>query len=539
MMKQNADVVFFNGAVWTADPKHPRAQAVAVRDGRIMMVGSDEQIKDLAGPGTRKIILNGETVCPGFIDCHVHFVEGGFSLSGVDLRTVKDRKGFQEKIKNKAEELEPGTWILNGNWNHQCFLPVELPRKEWIDGVSPNNPVFVTRHDLHMALANGPALQAAGINRETPSPEGGEIEKDPHTGEPTGILKDAAMELVFKLVPARSVKERKKAVKRASKYALSQGVTSVHDMGMPEDFRAYQELERIGDLSIRVTMYYPITEIDAFSRLRLAGPFGEAFLKIGGLKGFVDGSLGSGTALFFQPYADNPDSRGLLHKHMCPQKEMEEKIAEADHLGVQLALHAIGDRANSIVCDMFEKVYRRNGRKNRRWRVEHAQHLQPREMERIAGLELVASVQPFHLSDDGNWAAAKLGPERCRQAYPFRSLLDQGVVLVCGSDWPVVPLEPLKGIFTAVTRKTSDGKNRGGWIPEQKISLEDAFLGYTRRAAYAEFSEAKKGVLAEGLPADIVVLSRDVFSQAPEDLDKTEVVLTVFNGEVVYSKEAF
>ena len=534
--REVADLVLLSGTIWTVDPQKPWAEALAVVGNKIVDLGSSKQIKKRIGDKTQVFDLKGDLVLPGFIDSHTHFLSGGFSLLSIQLRDVNSREEFTARIRDKAKEVEKGEWILNGDWDHQQFDPPELPRKEWIDAVTPENPVCVNRHDGHMVLANSLALRLAGITKSTPSPGGGEILKDPKTGEPTGILKDAAMDLVRRVIPESSPRERMRAAEVALKHAAEKGVTSIHDMASASDLEVYQELLKANKLTARLNVYIQIPEMDLFSTLQKQIPSNNNLLKIGGLKGFVDGSLGSSTALFFEPYTDNPGQRGLLHSHMYPEGIMERRIMKADGAGLQVAIHAIGDRANNIILDIFERVIARSGERDRRWRIEHAQHLLPGDIERMARLNTIASVQPFHAADDGRWAERKIGRERCRLTYAFKSLLDKGAVLACGSDWTVAPLDPLTGIYAAITRRTTDGRNPEGWFPEQKISLEEAVKGYTLNGAYAEFSEHIKGSIENGKLADLVVLSRNIFKIPPEDIPKTEVKMTVFNGRVLYRK---
>ncbi len=531
-----ADLVLLNGSVWTVNPDQPWAEAVAVKGEKILKVGSTAEVKKAVGNKTQVIDLNGDLVLPGFIDSHTHFLDGGFSLMSIQLHEVKNREEFVTRIKEKAAEMEKGEWILNGNWDHQSFDSPELPRKEWIDGVTAHNPVCINRHDGHMVLANSLALKIAGITGETHSPEGGEILKDPGSGEPTGILKDAAMDLVMKHIPEPSLPAKIKAAEVALKRAAECGVTSVHEMAYAGNIEVYRELLREKRLTSRLCLYISIEEIDLCRKLRSGIPEGNTFLKVGGLKGFVDGSLGSSTALFFEPYADDPEQTGLFHSQMFPEGVMERRILEADKAGLQVAVHAIGDKANHVILDIFEKAMADGDERDRRWRIEHAQHLLSDDVERIAELKVIASIQPYHVIDDGRWAEKKIGKERCQTAYAFRSLLEKGTVLACGSDWTVAPLNPLTGIYAAVTRQTLDGKNPGGWFPEQKISLEQAVKGYTLNAAYAEFSERIKGSVEAGKLADLVTLSHNIFDILPEEIQNTKVKMTIVDGKIVYNK---
>ncbi len=531
-----ADLVLMNGVIWTGSPRMAWAEAVAIRGEEVWAIGKNREIKKLVGSKTRKIDLAGKLVLPGFIDSHTHFLDGGFSLLRIHLREATSRQEFVSRIGQKARELGPGEWILNGDWDDQQFDPPELPRREWIDPVTPDNPVCVNRYDGHMVLANSLALRLAGITRKTQPPPGGEILKDPQTGEPTGILKDAAIDLLAKVIPEPSEEAKIKAAQAALRHAAECGVTSVHDMGNAENFEVYQALWKEGKLTCRIFLYIPVTEVDVLARLRLKTPFGNEYLKIGGLKGFVDGSLGSSTALFFDPYTDNLQLTGLLHGQMFPEGIMEKRVAAADEAGLQLAIHAIGDKANAILLDIYERAILSHGPRDRRWRVEHAQHLRPEDIGRMGRLGIIASVQPYHAIDDGRWAEARIGRERCRTTYAFRSLLDAGVMLACGSDWTVAPLEPLTGIYAAVTRRTIDGRNPEGWFPEQKITLEEALRGYTLNGAYAEFAEDRKGSLEVGKLADLVVLDRNIFQIPAEELSGVRVMITLVGGKMVYQR---
>jgi len=532
--KEMADLVLINGAVHTMNPANSVAEAVAVRDGRIFRVGRSAEIKALAGPGTRVVNLGGAAVFPGFTDSHTHFLGGGFALSSIQLRDARSREEFVARIGAEARKLGKGEWILNGDWDHEQFSPVELPRRDWIDAVSHDNPVCVNRLDGHMVLANGAALAIAGITRDTPVPPGGEIIKDSKTGEPTGILKDAAIDLVQSRIPEFSMEAKLRAAEAALRHAAEHGVTSVHEMANASSFEVYQELARQGRMTARLNVYIPIDDVDIYARLKLKTPFGNDTLKIGGLKGFVDGSMGSATAYFFEPYSDDPSTSGILAQQMFPKGIMEKRILEADRAGLQVAIHAIGDRANSMLLDIFEKAVAENGPRDRRWRVEHAQHLRPGDIARFGRLGLIASVQPYHAYDDGCWAERRIGKTRARTTYAFRSLRDAGAVLAFGSDWTVAPLDPIAGIFAAVTRETSDGKHPGGWIPEEKISVEEAVRGYTTGGAYAEFAEKDKGSIEAGKLADLTVLDKDLFALPPDRIREARVVLTVVGGKVVY-----
>jgi predicted amidohydrolase YtcJ len=452
------------------------------------------------------------------------------------LRGAKSKEAFIAAVEKRAGEIDKGEWILNGDWDQQQFDPPEMPQKEWIDPVSSDNPVFVNRLDGHMALANSLALEIAGITKDTVSPPGGEIVKDPETGEPTGILKDEAMSLVTDKIPEPSLSEKKKAAQAALRHANEMGVTSVHDMAYSSNFEVYHELLKEDKLKARLRVYFAIGQEDLYAQLEQKKPQENDLLKIGGLKGFVDGSLGSFTALFFEPYTDDPGKTGILVSDMYPDGIMEQRIRKADKSGLQIAIHAIGDKANHIILDIFGRVIADGEPRDRRWRIEHAQHLIPGDFARFADMDIIASMQPYHAIDDGRWAEKKIGQERAKSTYAFKSFLDAGVLLAFGSDWTVAPLDPLSGIYAAVTRRTLDGKNADGWFPEQKISLEEAIKGYTLNGAYTEFAEDVKGSVEEGKFADLVVLSQNLFEIPPKDILDTDVIATILNGEIVYKK---
>ena len=534
------DLLLLGGRIRTMDSARPWAEAVRISQGRIARVGSDAEVVADAPKGATVIRLDGAVVLPGFIDCHTHFLQGGYALSSIQLKDARSRQEFIARFAARVAGMEKGAWILNGTWDEERLDPPVLPAKEWIDGETPANPVFVRRYDLHIGLANSLALRLAGITKDTPSPAGGEIVKDPKTGEPTGILKEAAMNLVTAVIPLPSLKDNVRAIEAALAHAAECGVTSVHEMAFPDEFtpafEAYQELDRAGKLTSRIYLYIPIPRIDLLDGLKMRSPFGTEFLRIAGLKAFCDGGLGARTAVFFEPYTDDPGNTGILHPQMTPEGTMERRILEADRDGIQVAVHAIGDKANALILDIFEKAVAANGPRDRRWRIEHAQHLRPEDIPRFGKLGVVASVQPYHAIDDGRWAEKRIGKERCRTTYAFKSLLEGGAKLALGSDWMVAPLDPFTGIHAAVTRATLDGKNPGGWYPEQKLSLEEALRGYTIDAAFAEFAEKEKGSIEAGKMADLVVLDRDLFATPPEGIKDVKVAMTIAGGKIVYRR---
>jgi len=527
-----ADLVILNGKVWTVDPAHPRAEAVAIVGERIAAVGTTAEIRSWVGPATRTINANGKSVLPGFIDVHVHFSSGGAEISGVQLHDAATPAEFARRIGEHARRLPKGEWILGGTWDHELWGGT-LPTHEWIDKLTPDNPVFVSRYDGHMALANSLALRLAGVTRETPTPPGGTIVKDAQ-GNPTGLLKDAAMAPVERVIPEPTEEQRLRAIRAAMAEARRFGVTGIHDISSTEDVRAYQKLAARGELTLRVYCITPIQQWEAPARAGILASFGNQWIHLGALKGFADGSLGSTTALFFEPYNDAPETSGLLNAMMFPEGNMLKMALGADPAGLQLAIHAIGDKANRIILDIYAEVERQDGRRERRLRIEHAQHVRPQDFADFARLGVIASVQPYHAIDDGRWAEKRIGHERCKTTYAFRTFLDRGVRLAFGSDWTVAPLNPLLGLYAAVTRATLDGKNPGGWFPEQKISLAEAIEAYTMGSAYAEFRENEKGSLAPGKLADVVVLDADLFAIPPEKIRDVKVRATLVGGKIVY-----
>ena len=473
--KMSADLIVVNAKVRTMDAARPTAEAFAVLGNKIVAVGSNAEIRSLIGANTKTIDAGGKLVLPGFNDSHVHFLDGGAQLSSVDLRDAKSPVEFAARIKNFAARLPKGRWILGGLWDHENWTPNDLPTKELIDAATPNNPVFVQRLDGHMALANSLALKLAKVDRNTKTPAGGEIVRDGR-GELTGVLKDAAMNPVFAAIPEASFEQKLEYAVAATDYAASLGVTSAQDMSAGTDVAVYQELMRQGKLKTRIYAVSPLPAYERWQRAGVSRAFGSEMLRVGGLKGFADGSLGSTTAWFYEPYLDAPGSTGLASDEM---PKMTEIVRNADKAGLQIMIHAIGDRGNDEILKIYEQTTRENGRRDRRFRIEHAQHLNENLIRRFAADKIVASMQPYHAIDDGRWAYKRLDEKRLRGTYAFRSLLDAGANLAFGTDWYVAPLNPMFGIYAAATRRTLDGKNPNGWIPEQKISVEEAVRAYT------------------------------------------------------------
>jgi len=529
-----ADLILTNGKVWTVEPSKRIVEAVAVSGDRILAVGSSKDMKLHKGPNTQVIDLEGKLVLPGFIDNHTHFSSGGFQLQSVDLRYAKNEKEFAALIQKRAEQ-HPERWITGGDWDHDNWPGGNLPTKELIDRYTPKTPVFVNRYDGHMALANSLTLKMAGVTRDTPDPPGGTIVKDARTGEPTGVLKDEAMGFVYNVMPPSTEEELLDAVRLALAEARKLGVTSIQDVSYSSVIRAFQTLQRSGELTARFYCRLPISQWEHLAKAGIQAPFGDEWVRVGALKAFADGSLGSSTALFFEPFTSDPSTKGLPSDILLDGR-LEQWALAADKAHLQLTIHAIGDSANSRILDLFEKIVKENPPWDRRFRIEHAQHIHPKDFSRFAKLGVIASVQPYHAIDDGRWAEKRIGHERCKTTYPFRSFLDHKVKMCFGSDWTVAPLSPLLGIYAAVTRRTTDGANPDGWFPGQKITVQEAIAAYSIDNAYAAFEENEKGSISPGKLADFAVLSRDILTIDPGEIEKTEVTMTILGGRIIYEK---
>lgn len=529
---QSADIVFRNGVVWSGVADSETATALAIVDDRIMRVGSDGDIDALIGSGTREVDLEGRLIVPGFIDNHTHFMNGGFQLASVDLRDAATPEEFARRIGEFARDLPEGRWITGGDWDHEQWGG-ELPRAEWIDQLTPNHPVFVRRLDGHMGLANSLALEQAGITIETADPDGGTIVRDPSTGEAAGILRDNAMGLVSRLIPERSEAELDEAFARAQQHALARGVTMINDMGAWSHLETYRRVQGRGELDMRIYSFVPLGTWQRLETYVEREGRGDDRLAWGALKGFVDGSLGSTTAWFYDPYTDSPETSGLLTTDTTALRQW---VVDADAAGLHVTVHAIGDRANDWLLDVFDEAAENNGERDRRFRIEHAQHLTPEAIDRMNEQHVIPSMQPYHAIDDGRWAENRIGPDRLQTTYPFRSLLGADARLTFGSDWTVAPIDPLLGIYAAVTRRTIDGANPDGWVPEQIISVEEALHAYTSANAYASYRESDLGTLEEGRIADLVVLSDNLLEIDPVRIPDLLVDMTVVGGEVVFER---
>ncbi|MBV9074436.1 MAG: amidohydrolase [Acidobacteria bacterium] len=529
-----AETIITNANVWTVDRNHPQAEAVAILGQRIVAVGTSTELDGWRGPQTKIIDAGGKLLLPGFNDAHVHFVQSGFQLDQVQLTDARTREQFVSRVAAQAKKLKKGEWMLGGEWDEQNWTPADLPTHDWIDAATVDNPVFIERHDGHEALANALAMKLAGVTASTKAPPGGEIVHDAQ-GNPTGVFKDAAQGLIEKAIPEPGLEARIKASKRALEYAASLGVTSVQAM-VPDyqDIEAFSVLADRGELTSRIYTAPIETHWRDQAHIGIRHAFGSDFLRMGAVKGFADGSLGSTTAYFFEPYVDAPNTRGLLSSEMQPISGMRDRLTGADKAGLQLCIHAIGDQAISIVLDIFQDIENANGSSDRRWRIEHAQHVAPKDLQRFAALHVIASVQPYHAIDDGQWAERRIGPIRAKTTYPFRTFLDDGVKLAFGTDWPVAPVNPMLGLYAAVTRATLDGKHPGGWVPEQKINIQEAIEAYTLGSAFAEFQDKEKGSITPGKLADLILVSDNLLKIDPRAVRDAKVEMTMVGGKIVY-----
>ncbi len=527
-----ADLVLRNGRIFTGDPTRPWAEAISVRDGLVVAVGSNREAEAWAATPAGMIDLQNQLVLPGFNDAHVHMLDGGLDLLGIRLRDCRDEVEFASRVRTYAAALPAGEWVTGGNWDHENWPSHRFPHRRLIDPFTAAIPVFVQRLDGHVALANGRALELAGINRHTPDPQGGWIERDPRSGEPTGILKDTAMDAVQAVIPALGPARHEQALRAALDHAASLGVTSVQDNSSAADLEAYRRLLRRGELKVRVNAWRSAEFRHDLARIGVRPPFGDPWLRLGTVKLFADGSMGAGSALFFAPYEDDPGTSGLA---IHTEPELRRIVVEADRDGLQVAVHAIGDKANALVLDALAAAAQANGRRDARHRIEHAQVVRAADVARFRELGVVASVQPSHCIDDMRWAEKRIG-ERVKDAYRWRSFLEAGVPVAFGTDWFVEPLDPMIGLYAAVTREFREGGPAGGWRPTEKLTLAQAISCYTLGSAYAEFQEERKGTLAPGKHADLVVLDRDLFAIPPAEILKARVVLTMVGGKTVYKR---
>jgi predicted amidohydrolase YtcJ len=532
--KPAATLIITNATIYTVDKQHPRAEAAAVIGDRIVAVGSKAEIDSWRGPQTEVIDAGGKLVLPGFNDAHLHFIQGGAQLDQVALTDASTPQEFAKRIAAQVSKTPKGQWVLGGRWDETKWPDPQLPTSQQVDPVTGDTPIFVERYDGHQALANSAAMKLAGVSAKTPDIPGGVIMRD-GSGNPTGIFKDAAQELIYKAIPPMSHEQRLRAARRALEHAASLGLTSVQHMN-PEfaDVAVYSELAEKGELMTRIYAAPMETNWQDQAKVGIRHAWGSKYLRLGAVKGYADGSLGSRTAYMFEPFADEPGNRGLLSDEMHPPSGMRDRLMHADVAGLQIRVHAIGDRAISMMLDIFGDLEKERGYHDQRFAIEHAQHMAQKDFERFAKLHVIASMQPYHAIDDGRWAEKRLGHDRARYSYAWRSFLDHGVTLAFGTDWPVAPLDPMLGLYAAVTRATLDGKNPDGWIPEEKITLPEAVEAYTMGSAFAEFQEREKGSITPGKLADMVIISDNIFELKPETIRNLKVDTTILGGKVVY-----
>jgi predicted amidohydrolase YtcJ len=546
--KPRAEVIFVHGNIYTGVPGTgnsfqvaPRAQAIAVREGRIQAIGTDIGVMALKGPDTKIVDLGGHFVMPGFNDAHLHLAEAGFQKLTVDLSGVKSLAEFRERISARVATAGPREWILGGGWDETKWPVKQLPSRWDIDEVTTDHPVFLQRTDGHIAVANTRAMQLASITLATKDPVGGQIDRD-STGQPTGILRESATDAITAVIPLPTREQRRSAIETALQDIAQSGVTSVQDNSLWEDFQIYEELEREGKLTTRISEWLAFkTPVEKLQQQRAAHSQSDAMLHTGMLKGFMDGSLGSSTAALQEPYADDAKNSGLPQ---FEQADLTQLTKERVNAGFQIGFHAIGDKGIQMALDAFadaekeaqeKKIKAANGGENYRLRIEHAQVTTPAQIAKFKELKVIASMQPNHLLTDMNWAQSRLGPKRAEHSYAWAEFLSKGVTLAFGTDYPVEPVAPFRGLYAAITRKSEDGKKE--YFPQQKLTIEQAITAYTVGSAYAEFAEKEKGKLLAGMLADFVVLDRDLTAVTPEKILGTKVLRTVVGGKIVYESK--
>ena len=538
--KEKAAIVIINGKVLTIDNDKPLAEAVAIKDEIILAVGTTDEIMRFVDKDSTKVIdAGGRLVIPGFNDAHVHF--GPLDPDYVELRYTTDPLVITEKVKAQVARSNPGELIRGGHWEHEMFIDRQWPSKELIDKVSPDNPVILNRADGHSVLVNTYVLEKSGITKNTPDPYGGEIQKDPVTGEPTGILKENAENLIktgasrTDRTPEEEAERRWQGYLLALKEARELGVTSIQIPGTA-DFNAYEKLQKEGLLTSRIDIGRSLTgdttALAGYKTLMNKYPRSGNWIRFGYLKAFIDGTIGSGTALMFEPFTDNPNSSGLS---MMPYEEFENMVLEADRLGFQIGVHSIGDKGNNWTLNAYEKAINVNGRRDSRHRDEHAQTLLISDIPRFAELGVIPSMQPTHCISDKKFYEKRIGFERSKGAYAWRSLINGGAMLAFGTDYQVEPLNPMEGLYAAVTRKDRLGEEGEGWFPEQKLTMEEAIKYYTLGGAFAQFMEDRKGIIRKGYLADIVITDKDLLTIPESEIMKTRVDYTITGGKLVYS----
>jgi predicted amidohydrolase YtcJ len=533
-------VYYVHGRIYTNDPAQPWAEGMAVTDGKISCIGKLEHVLlecGGGGEGVQTINLNGKFVMPGFNDAHTHLAGAAADELAVPVTGVTSAEELQKRVAEAVRHHKEREWITGGGWDHTFWPDRKFPTRFQLDAVAPKNPVLLVHVSGHVAIANSLALKIAEIDENTPNPPGGEIEHDA-LGQPTGMLKEgAAMELVRVRIPDPTPEDRRRGIELVLANVAKNGVTSVQDFSVSDpsewtNFEVFQELKNESKLTVRITEWLPFNAaIKDLQTMRAQGGTTDPLLKTGALKAFTDGAMGSRTAALLEPYSDDPNTKGILTND--PEK-LRVMAIERDKFGFQLAFHAIGDRANRIALDVFEAVAKANGPRDRRDRIEHAQFIAPVDFVRFASLKVIASMQPSHQTTDMRWAEERIGPERIKGAYAWATLQKLGVHLAFGTDYNVEPISPFRGLYACVTREHPEGGPKGGWEPQEKISLEDCIRNYTSGSAYAEFEDGKKGELRQGEYADFIVLSKDLTSVPPREYTQTKVLRTVVGGRTVY-----
>ena len=525
---------YLHGRIYTNDPKQPWAAAMAVRDEKILCIGTITQIMLECGAAEAEDVvqLSERFVMPGFNDAHVHVGGAARDKLNVGLNGATSAADLQKLVKEAAAKRKPGEWIVGSGWDQTRWADQKFPSRLQLDEASPNNPVYLEHVSGHIAVVSSLALKHAEITKDTPDPPGGQIERFAD-GEPTGILKEGpATNLVSERIPDPSAAERRRGIEMVLEELARNGVTSVQDFSEWEDFLVYSDLKEEKKLTVRITEWLPfVLSTDELQNRRAQGGTSDPWLRTGALKGFLDGALGTRTAALLEPYADDSSTSGI--PRMDPGK-LKTMAIERDKLGFQLAFHAIGDKANRLALDTFDSVASVNPPRDRRDRVEHAQVVAPQDMPRFGELHVIASMQPCHETNDSRWAEQRLGPERSKGAYAWNSLQKAGAKLAFGTDYDVEPVDPLRGVYACVTREALTGGPAGGWEPQEKLPLEDCIRAYTSGSAYAEFMDGKKGELKVGEFADFVILSRDLTKASPKEFLTTDVLQTVVGGRTVY-----
>ena len=538
-----ADIIVLHGRVYTENPQQPWAQAVAIYRGKIVAVGDDPEIERRRGIGTKVIDAGGKLVLPGFVDCHIHFIDGSFSLGRVNLEGAKDPADIQKRLREYAAAHPGDDWILGRGWNYAMFGPEALPNKKYLDEIFANRPVSLEGYDGHTYWANSKALAMAGIARDTPDPPNGAIVRDPRTGEATGALKEAAQELVARIIPKPTRAEKLLALRAGMKWANEHGVTRVHSAG--QDFEVldlFDEMRRRGDLTVRMYIAYFLNppelrpqDLDAIEHARKKHH--DEWIDAGAVKFMVDGVVESHTAAMLEPYSDDPSLEGKLFWEPAKYKAA---VAALDKRGLQLFTHAIGDYGVRTALDAYENAEARNHQRDRRPRIEHIETIALPDISRFGKLGVIASMQPLHSYPDADtldiWAR-NAGPDRASRAWAWKSIADSGGHLAFGSDWPVVTLNPWEGVQTAVTRQTSEGQPEAGFVPEQRLTVAQAVDGYTLGAAFAGRREKTEGSLEIGKLADLIIVSENIFDLEPHKIGATKVVTTIVGGRVVYQAD--